>query len=427
MDLDFATLRNFAIALLIGAMVGVEREKRRLSEGSSGVGGLRTFIVMAQVGALAAWLGREIGTPWLFPAAILAAAGTLIAAYVANVRASPDTVGMTTEIAALEVCLLGGACTLGYPELAVVLGVVTAAVLAYKQPLHGLVEKLGWDDIFAGLRLLIATFIVLPLLPNRTLDPWQSINPYALWLLVILISGLSLVGYVATRWLGPGRGAAVTGVTGGLVSSTAVTLSFARRSRDFRGSHSVSALACGVLLAWTVMCARILVEIAVVHPRLLAVAWPPFVAMGGVGLVAAWLFFRGSGPPTRGDGVADDVPLRNPFSLREACRFALLFAAVLLAVHLVERYAPAGGVYVVALLAGITDVDAITLSLADKARQGGDPAVAVQAIFLAAAANTAVKAGLVAALGSVALRTRVAAATMVMLAAGAAALWLFVG
>ena len=143
----------------------------------------------------------------------------------------------------------------GERELAIALGVVTAAVLAYKQPLHGFVDKLGWDDVYAGLRLLIATFIALPLLPNRTIDPWGALNPYELWLLVILISSLSLVGYVLTRWLGPARGTALTGLTGGLVSSTAVTLSFAREARD--NAQNVAALACGILLAWAVMFFRV--------------------------------------------------------------------------------------------------------------------------------------------------------------------------
>ena len=121
---------------------------------------------------------------------------------------------------------------LGDQALAMGVGVITAAVLAYKQPLHGFVEKLGWDDVYAGVRLLIATFIALPLLPDRAIDPWGALNPYKLWLLVILISSLSLVGYVLTRWLGPTRGAALTGLTGGLVSSTAVTLSFSKEARE---------------------------------------------------------------------------------------------------------------------------------------------------------------------------------------------------
>ncbi len=163
-------------------------------------------------------------------------------------------------------------------------------MLAYKQPLHGFVEKLGWDDVYAGLRLLIATFIALPLLPNRAIDPWGALNPYELWLLVILISSLSLVGYVLTRWLGPARGTALTGLTGGLVSSTAVTLSFAREARD--DPQNVASLACGILLAWAVMFVRVIVLVAVVNRKLLPEILVPFVLMGlASGGYAAWLYF----------------------------------------------------------------------------------------------------------------------------------------
>ena len=167
-------------------------------------------------------------------AAFLPVSALVFAGYWLVSRAQDGAFGLTTEIAAVAVFLLGAMTMLGHRELAIGLGVVTAAALAYKQPLHGLVAKLGWDDVYAGVRLLVATFIILPLLPDRTLDPWEALNPYKLWLLVILISSLSLVGYVATRWLGAGRGTALTGITGGLVSSTAVTLSFARRSRTSR-------------------------------------------------------------------------------------------------------------------------------------------------------------------------------------------------
>src|SRR5262249_5624712 len=169
----------------------------------------------------------------------------------------------------MTVCLLGAMTTLGYRELAVALGVVTAAVLAYKQPLHWLVEKLNWDDIFARLRLLIATFIVLPPLPNPSVDPWGALNPYTLWLLVLLISSLSLIGYVGSRWLGADRGIVLTGLTGGLVSSTAVTLSFARHSREDGRTATCYTLACGLLLAWCVMFGRVIVEAAAVNRPLM--------------------------------------------------------------------------------------------------------------------------------------------------------------
>jgi uncharacterized membrane protein (DUF4010 family) len=303
---------------------------------------------------------------------------------------------------------------LGQRELAIGLGVVTAVVLAYKQPLHGLVAKLGWDDVFAGLRLLIATFVILPLLPDRPVDPWGALNPRSLWLLVILISSLSLVGYVATRWLGAGKGIALTGLTGGLVSSTAVTLSFARRSRTEQSSGTAQALACGILLAWCIMFARVVVEVLVVNPGLVPRVLVPFAVMAGAAAVLAWLFFRRS-------AAGQDVPLQNPFSLTSAAKFAAFFALVLLLVKLVQLYFPSQGIYLVAALAGLTDVDAITLSMAEYAK-ANDPGTAIRAIVLAALTNTLVKCGMVVSLGGAGLRKPILLATAAILAAGGGAL-----
>ena len=254
--------------------------------------------------------------PWVLLATLVPVAGLVFAGYWLVAKAQPGSFGLTTEIAAVVVCLLGAMTMLGHRELAIGLGVVTAAVLAYKQPLHGLVAKLGWDDVFAGVRLLIATFIILPLLPDRTLDPWDALNPYKLWLLVILISSLSLVGYVATRWLGAGRGTALTGITGGLVSSTAVTLSFARRGRD--EPQASASLACGILIAWAVMFARVLVMVLAVNRDLLLPLLPPVRrdGPGGAGALPGSCYRRSDDAPLR-----EDVPLKNPFSLTAAVKF----------------------------------------------------------------------------------------------------------
>ena len=364
------------------------------------------------------WLELR-GLSWLVPAALLTVAAPVLAGYVVMARERPESVGLTTELAALAVCLLGSTTMLGHPDLAIVLGVVTAAVLAYKQPLHGLVAKLGWDDVYAGVRLLIATFIILPLLPDQALDPWQALNPYKLWLLVILISSLSLVGYVATRWLGAGRGTAVTGITGGLVSSTAVTLSFARRSRD--EPTAAAALACGILLAWAIMFARVLVMALVVNTSLLRPLAVPCMAMGLVTVALAWFHYRASVEPAASHPEAGDVPLRNPFSLTAAVKFAILFAAVLLLVKVVQLHFPGGGVYILAALAGLTDVDAITLSMAEFAR-ANDPAQAATAVVIAALSNTLVKAGMVASLGGKALRRPILVATGAVVLAGIGAM-----
>ena len=418
--LDLETVRNFGTALLIGALVGIEREKRKSAEAEPGIGGLRTFILVALLGAISGWLAEALHMPALFVAVVLVVSATVLAGYVLAARTDPEALGITTESAAITVCLLGAMTTLGYRELAVALGVVTAAVLAYKQPLHGLVEKINWDDIFAGLRLLIATFIVLPLLPNHPVDPWGALNPYSLWLLVLLISSLSLIGYAGSRWLGADRGIVLTGLTGGLVSSTAVTLSFARQSREGGRTATNYTLACGLLLAWCVMFGRLLVEVVVVNRALVAQMLLPFVMMGAAAAIAAWMLFRRRGGAEQ-DGTASkaEVPLRNPFSLTEASKFGAFFAVVLLVVKFVETRFPGEGLYPVAVLAGLTDVDAITLSMAEYAKSG-DPHVAVNAIVLATLANTTVKCGIVAGLGGAVLRRPVILATAAILAAGIA-------
>jgi uncharacterized membrane protein (DUF4010 family) len=416
---DVGVIWDFATALLIGALIGVEREKRK-SEDLEGIG-LRTFILLALVGAVAGFLSRGGGVPWVLLGALLPVSALLFAGYSLASRAENGAFGLTTEIAAVAVFLLGAMTMLGHRELAIGLGVVIAAVLAYKQPLHGLVAKLGWDDVYAGVRLLVATFIILPLLPDRTLDPWDALNPYKLWLLVILISSLSLVGYVATRWLGAGRGTALTGITGGLVSSTAVTLSFARRSRDEPAAGA--ALACGILLAWAVMFGRVLVLVLAVNVGLVYPLLPPFAVMGLVTLLAAWLLYRRSGA-TAGP---QDVPLKNPFSLTAAAKFAAVFAVVLLLVKLTQFYFPGGGIYIVAALAGLTDVDAITLSMAEYAK-ANPPTVAAIAVVIAALSNTVVKCGMVATLGGRALRRPMLLTTAGVMVAGiggaAAVVWL---
>jgi len=418
---EFIVARNFLIALLIGALVGAEREKRKVSEQEVSFGGLRTFILFAQAGAVSAWLSIQLGYPWIFVATVAAVSGIVVTGYVLESRVRPTEIGVTTELAAITVCLLGGAVMYGFITIAVALAIVTSAVLAYKRPLHDAVARISTDDLYAGLRLLIATFIVLPLLSDRTVDPWQALNPYRLWLLVILISGLSMVGYVAVRWLGPARGILLTAASGGLVSSTAVSLSFARQSRVDPGSRAGSALAAGVLVAWVVMFVRVIIAVAFVNPGLVTAVFAPFAVMAVVTAVLAGLFYW------RGTAIApaetpSQVPLRNPFSLWEASKFGLLFAAVLLIVQLTHRYLAGQGLYVVAALAGLTDVDAITLSMADFARTGGEAHTAVGAIVVAALTNTVVKCAMAVAFGSAALRQRLVPATVAILVAGVAAL-----
>lgn len=420
MTLDATLLRNFAIALFIGALVGIEREQKKNAERENGIGGLRTFILFAQAGALGAWLSIEMSEPLVFVGIGALVTGAILTGYVFHARANPQAYGLTTEVAALVTFLLGGAVLLGHAEVAVALAIVTSAVLAFKDPMHGAVEKLGRDDLYAGLKLLIATFIVLPLLPNRPIDPWDALNPYKLWWLVILISSLSLVGYVAVRWLGSERGTSLTGFFGGLVSSTAVTLSFSRRSKE--EPKLADALATGILLAWTVMFARVVVEVAVVNAAILPRLAVPMVTMGLVTIVVALVLYRASAKSkTEEKKPEQEVKLKNPFSLTSAAKFGAFFAVVLLVVKVVQTLLPGQGLYLVAALAGLTDVDAITLSMANYAKGGGDVGIAVGAITIAALTNTLVKCGLIVSLAAPALKGRMAVATGLIVVAGGVA------
>ncbi|HEY9519997.1 MAG TPA: MgtC/SapB family protein [Methyloceanibacter sp.] len=410
---------DFATTILLGALIGIEREKRKAEEEKTGhIAGLRTFILLALLGAAAGWLSRTLSTPWILAAALLIVGAVVVAGYFVTARSSQDGRGLTTEIAAVVVFLLGAMVMLGYETLAIGLGVVTAAVLAYKQPLHGFVEKLGWDDVYAGVRLLIATFIALPLLPDQTIDPWGALNPYKLWLLVILISSLSLVGYVLTRLLGASRGVALTGLVGGLASSTAVTLSFAKEGREKPGI--ANALACGILLAWAVMFVRVLVLVAVVNRALLAPLLVPFLVMAvTVGVFAAFYYFR-DGSTEKRASAKGEVDVKNPFSLMAAAKFGALFAIILLVVKIVQQTMPPSGLYAVAALSGLVDVDAITLSMAELA-QSGEAHTAVIAIVIASLSNTLVKCGMAFVVAGFALGKPLLMATVATLLAGLAA------
>ncbi|MCK6574482.1 DUF4010 domain-containing protein [Myxococcota bacterium] len=409
MSPELETFRNFGIALFIGALVGVEREKRKERE-VGGLGGLRTFILVALAGGMAAFLGRALGSGWIFFAGLLALGLLLAAAHHAEVTIDRTAVGATTEVAAVVVYLLGGAAILGHVQVAVALAIATSAVLALKQTLHDAVGRVDLDDFIAGLKLLFASFIVLPLLPNEPVDPLGALNPYKLWLLVVLVSGLSLAGYVAVRWLGQKRGTAVMGLAGGLVSSTAVTLAFARRSREEPGGER--ALAIGVLLAWTIMFGRVVAAVAVVSPAVVPSLAPPMALMGAVAGLTALLAARGSEQEKGSD--SPEVKVKNPFSLISAAKFGAFFAAILMIVALARRYLDDSALLVVSAIAGATDVDAIALSLARLVPAEITPELAARGIVFASISNTVVKAGIVAVLGSRAYARRIVLSTLAL-------------
>jgi uncharacterized membrane protein (DUF4010 family) len=413
----FQVALHFVAALGLGVLLGLERERKKLHEG--GFAGVRTFGLIALAGAVAAHLQQALGLPWLALAVFAAVAGLVGVSYA--VSAGRGDMGVTTEISALLAFLLGFLCVLGEAGLAAGLAVASGGVLALKEWLHALAGRIETADVEATLKFAIVSIIILPLVPNQNFGPppLDVVNPYKIWLMVVLISGLNFASYLLVKVLGAEHGIGVTGLLGGLVSSTAVTLGFSQRSRQ--QPQQAAPLALGILIAWTVMFARVLVMVAVVYPTL---AGSLALALGVIALpclgIALLLRRR-----QRSAGTASVAAGENPFELGEAIRFGLLFGVVTFVAKAAQVYLGDEGLYLAGAVAGLTDVDAIALSMANLAR--GDPAsvsVAARTIVIAVLSNTLVKGGMAVFVGSVELRRVMAPAVAVILGMGVLGAWL---
>jgi uncharacterized membrane protein (DUF4010 family) len=388
---EFLTLFwRVLVAMGVGLLFGLERgwHQRGLAEGQRAAG-IRTFTLVGMAGGLAAALEAHAGLTLLAIALVLLSVLVLFLVY-ENWRAGFR--GVTTEVALLLAFLLGA--TAGFGELALAgsLGVLAVLVLGYKQPLHSLLDKLRQDELLAVLKLLVLSLVLLPVLPDQGYGPYDAINPYQLWWLVVLVAGISSAGYFAMRLFGADKGMLATALFGGIVSSTAVTVALARRAKT---NPEIAAPAAGAaLLASAVIGPRLALLIYVVAEPLLArLAWPLLGLLIG-SLAASFLLWRGR------TAKAEDLPLGNPFELGPALKFGLLLAIVMVAAEALPRWLGEGGVVAVGALAGMADVDAITLSLAGKVDEGGLGAgIATWGVLAAIGANTLVKSGLGWALG----------------------------
>jgi len=396
---------RFAAALLIGALIGLEREFVQQRSGEQEFGGIRTFALMALLGAVAAFLTDQYG-PLIFVVVYLGLILLLWASLLASSMRGVEE-GITTEVTALLVPLFGAMMIWNQPAVAAALGVITALILALKPRLHGAARRMSAEDLRATLEFSIITAVVLPLLPNEGFGPYGVLNPFQIWLLVVFISGIGFLGYVLMKYLGPERGIGITGILGGLVSSTATTLSFAGRSKTNAGLSTV--LAQGILLASCVMFPRVLVEVAVVNPALVRQVVVPLATMLIAGLIAVYILRRRGRAEEKVDHGG--VELSNPLRLKTAITFGLVFAVVLVVVEAANEYFGSAGVYIASILAGITDVDSITLSVSNLSLKGLlDSRVAAIAIILATIMNTIAKAVMAMVLGTPRLRRLVSRA-----------------
>ncbi|TVQ88453.1 MAG: MgtC/SapB family protein [Chromatiaceae bacterium] len=416
-EIGFEWAWQFAVALAIGVLVGLERgwQTRHCEEGEREVG-LRTMALIGLIGGVAGLLVDLVGGVLI--GFIVVALGLLLsAAHIASVRRGD--LGLTTEVAAMATLLLAVMAGLGQLAIAASGAVVMVLLLGYKTELHGWLEALNRPELHAAFKLLLISVVLLPLLPNRGFGPWEILNPYVIWWMVVLIATISFVGYFAVRIAGARRGTLFTGLFGGLASSTATTLNLARVHRDGPSQPASSAAlpAAGILLACGTMFPRILLIASVIYtPLFWKLLWPVLAMMLVLYASAAVYVWRAG----RTD-AAEDLLQRNPLELQAALFFGAILALVMLLGRALTEWFGNAGIYVLATASGIADVDAITLSLARMAST--EELLVLTAgigILIACLVNTLVKAGMAWVIGGGALGMRVALPMVAAVIAGPA-------
>jgi uncharacterized membrane protein (DUF4010 family) len=416
--MEESLILRLGLSLAIGLVVGLERGWReRDAPAGSRTAGIRTYGLCGLLGGVFAALAAALGNPIVFVAGFLGFAG-IFTWFALREAEHDETFSVTGVIAALLVFGLGGIAVAGDYQAAGAGGVVLAGVLAGRQVLHDLLRKMSWLELRSALLLLGMTAVVLPLLPNRTIDPWGGINPWEIWFFTVLTAAISYAGYIAVRLLGPGKGIVVSGLAGGLVSSTAVTVAFGRRAKS---GDAPRAMAAGAVFAATVSALRVLVIILAVKPEVLVAVAGPLAAaavafaIGGVVLVGrSW-----------GEDSAE-TKLGNPFEVLPLLIFATRFVIVAaLSAALTQQFG-AGSVVLTTALSGIFDVDVATLTAARQVGPAVPAATAGAGILLAAGLNAIVRVAAAIAVGPAGYFIPVAVATAVAIAAGAGA-WLVFG
>ena len=380
-------LPAFLTSLAIGLFVGLERERSPAAKA-----GLRTFALTALLGTLLALLSEYMESPWLLAAGLLAVAGLIVSAYLDGSRT--DDPGTTTQAALLLCFGLGALVWFGFGALAVLLAVAMTLLLHFKPELQNISKSLTRQDLQSILQFAVLSFVILPVLPNRDFGPFETLNPYQTWLMVVLISGLSLAGYVSLRFVGQRFGAPLLGFFGGMVSSTATTLIYARHARS---NENLGKLAVVVIMIANLV---VLIRLAVVSSLVAPGIAPHLVPVLAGGLVAGSLltFFW-----WRRIGAEGEFPMpemKNPTEIRTALTFAALYAVISLISAWLVDLSGSSGLYLLAFISGLTDVDAISISmlrLFDQGKLTSD--VTVATIAIAYLSNLLFKFGLMMSIG----------------------------
>lgn len=396
-SLDLTLIIRLGVALALGLIIGMERGWHdRAMPDDTRIAGIRTFGFAGLLGGVSALLHDLFGS-YLVGIAFVSWTALVVVSYQISAK-KLKTFGMTTELSMLLTFMLGALAGKGLKTEALAIAVVITALLSIKQELHRSLEWLDRQELIATIQLLLIAMVALPLLPDQEMGPWNALNPRSIGWLVLLIASLSYSGYFAMRFLGTQIGLLATAVLGALVSSTAVTISFGRMARQ--QPQAIPILGAGISLAAGTMALRILAEVAVVNRRLLPWLVAPLALLAIVPLVAAVVIAWRKSSST---SATTQLKVRSPIELGSALGYAALIAGLSVLIQACRERFGNAGVYGLAALSGITDVDAVSLSLAEATKTDLAPMVGATGILIAASVNTVVKTGLAAIIGGLQL------------------------
>ncbi len=424
MDVDFELIKALLISVVLGFAIGLQRtmaQYHKQAENGALVGlqaGSRTFALIAFMGFISGWLAQYI--PLIIELVGVALIALVTLSYYIK-AALHKKMGMTTQIAMIVTYLLGIMVAFRLEQYAVFGGVLMIVILELKPKLQKIEEHILPSDLSASVLLLAMTFLILPILPDKAVDPYGLFNLYKMWLMAIIVAAISFVGYVAIKILGNRRGVLLTGLFGGLVSSTAVTVSLSRRSvADTAAIHSYAA---GIAMASTLMYARVLLETYIINPEMAILLLPAYLAATLSGLAFVALLYRRS--LALGIGIETASIQTNPLQLSEAVKFGLIFGIIYGAIGIVQNHLGEAGVYFVSIVSGVSDVDAVTLSLSQLVEDKRLAIlVAAKGIVIASVTNSLVKLGIVFWMGGSALGWIMARFFIVTLGAMGLVFWL---
>lgn len=384
MNVEFEILLHLLVAFAIGLLIGIERGwSGKQEEEGDRVAGIRTFSLIGILGGVWAILSRHVGE-WILAVAFIAVVAMAIVSYIIETRKHED-IGTTTAYTIMLTFALGAWAAYGFYMYALATTALVVALLGMKPVLHKWLRGIETKEIYAGIKMLIISVVLLPLLPNQGYGPWEALNPRWIWWMVVLISGISFVGYFAIKYVGNRLGTLVTSITGGLASSTAVTLSMAQFAQK---QDSKTLFMAGVMFASSIMFIRVFVEVSIVNPSLLLPLLFPLIVMFSAILAGGiWLMLNKSSKEED-----PHIEISNPFNIVTALKFGGFLALILFLSTAMKEFFGNQGIYLLSVISGLMDVDAITLSLSRLALDDISNEVAVLGIILASVTNTMTKA-----------------------------------